>query len=610
MQNSCGYVGKQYDGTTLTLASSDIYSVHGYHHEFEDVGYQFDFADLSNVPAEKYYANCGGGQDPICVYSGTDYRYGTDFINGRSDVDFGVGYAVGDGHTETAYQWIWQGAYSPTLLVPLQIRTLDPAWSTCSLNLVGLYDPPRVLTGQLTYATPTAPTAPKTSQAAPAATITSDGAPATADPKPTGDGQRGPEYTAPTYTYDPLPTASADGDSHSGEQSRPASDGRDSSPKTIESPAASPTHEPADQGTSVPAPSANENDPDGGDPPATPGGPLATADDQPTRTALSEEPQHPITGTANGVGDVLASLFGVRPAPTTTTNALGVLVSATQTFAGGAGGSTVGTPGESSPEETSRALQSPEPITFSGHGQTHTLEPLTGIVGEGLYTIATNAPDAGRSSAHHSALLPSTPILFTTDGSTQTLEPVQDASGLYTLVDPSATAEVDSYPPMHPGTNGGEEVSSAPPLYFTGPATFIAGDGETHAIRPVRSSSGVFVVDGSRTVTQILASSGGGAVSSSGTEAGIRGGSSDGASAIVSSSGELPALVTATSDGSAASSSVASGGGGEGGSGGGNADVSFVPPPQSAGVKGTGDAKCTGGFVLVVMAVMAAVMSI
>ena len=56
--------------------------------------------------------------------------------------------------------------------------------ATCSLNLVGLRDPPIPLTQQLTYAVPTAPNAAPTTEAAPASTLRSDGAPSTTDPRP------------------------------------------------------------------------------------------------------------------------------------------------------------------------------------------------------------------------------------------------------------------------------------------------------------------------------------------------------------------------------------------------------------------------------------------
>ena len=37
---------------------------------------------------------------------------------------------------------IYQSAYRPTLLLPPQLRSLDPAWSTCLLDLAGTWDPP------------------------------------------------------------------------------------------------------------------------------------------------------------------------------------------------------------------------------------------------------------------------------------------------------------------------------------------------------------------------------------------------------------------------------------------------------------------------------------
>ena len=131
-KNKCSFVGSQYPATYLTLMSSELYTIGGYHHGFRDIGYNVNFANFESVPANAYYQTCNSEVSAsYCTYIGTRYRYGTDFINGMSTIDFGNVY-----EHETSNQWIWDEAYAPTLLVPLQMRSLDPAWSTCSWNLV------------------------------------------------------------------------------------------------------------------------------------------------------------------------------------------------------------------------------------------------------------------------------------------------------------------------------------------------------------------------------------------------------------------------------------------------------------------------------------------
>ena len=74
--NQCGDVGSRLPGTILTLQSSDIYSIGGYHHEFSDVGYSFDFADLTSVPAPVYFMGCDSGGENSCIYRGSRVSVG------------------------------------------------------------------------------------------------------------------------------------------------------------------------------------------------------------------------------------------------------------------------------------------------------------------------------------------------------------------------------------------------------------------------------------------------------------------------------------------------------------------------------------------------------
>lgn len=74
--------------------------------------------------------------------------------------------------------------YRPTLAVPPQIRSLDPAWAGCVLNINGLYDPPQALSAENSVAAPTVSwsSATTTTPAAPGTTITSPGAASTSVP--------------------------------------------------------------------------------------------------------------------------------------------------------------------------------------------------------------------------------------------------------------------------------------------------------------------------------------------------------------------------------------------------------------------------------------------
>ena len=64
--------------------SSEVYSVAGYHHEFNDIGYSMNFADFNTVPAAAYFFGCDGPDYADCYYHGSRYTSGIDFINGKS----------------------------------------------------------------------------------------------------------------------------------------------------------------------------------------------------------------------------------------------------------------------------------------------------------------------------------------------------------------------------------------------------------------------------------------------------------------------------------------------------------------------------------------------
>jgi hypothetical protein len=84
--------------------------------------------------------------------------------------------------------------YRPLIVLSSQLlNTLDPAWATCSLDLRGLYDPPKALQPATAIVVPTQPGAPATTSAIPAS------GPPTATPDPTAQ----PEQEDPSPTQNP-----------------------------------------------------------------------------------------------------------------------------------------------------------------------------------------------------------------------------------------------------------------------------------------------------------------------------------------------------------------------------------------------------------------------
>ncbi|KAK3629541.1 hypothetical protein LTR56_017970 [Elasticomyces elasticus] len=143
--NSCGYIGGRHAGSMVTVASSQVFSMNRVHGDCADQGNSFNFADLEpNLPMSAF--NTAVNQNacrklPQFAGKYPDYDKG-DWVNGRA-----IGYSE---PCNTIIDW----AYFPTLVVPTQIRDLDPAWATCAVALDGLYDPPKVLTAQTTVAGP------------------------------------------------------------------------------------------------------------------------------------------------------------------------------------------------------------------------------------------------------------------------------------------------------------------------------------------------------------------------------------------------------------------------------------------------------------------------
>lgn len=116
--NSCGRVGGTYSNGLVTVASSDVYSVSGYHFVITHAAYPFNFADLAGpVPASAYLAQAS------CYDSGSPMGDG-DVLNGL--------YAGALGFCST----IIDEAFRPRLAVPPQMRHIDPQFENWYVGVV------------------------------------------------------------------------------------------------------------------------------------------------------------------------------------------------------------------------------------------------------------------------------------------------------------------------------------------------------------------------------------------------------------------------------------------------------------------------------------------
>lgn len=289
-KNKCGYVGSGLPGTLLTLHSSQIYTIGGYHHEFADDGYSFNYADLTSVPSYAYYMACDSGGGDYCEYSGTRYSYGLDYINGVNTLDFGNGHIAGNGGNWTKDAVIWDEAYAPTLLAPLELRTLQSAWSSCVLDLEGLYDPPKALTQALTEAGPSGPGGYSSTTAAPASSVTNTLASATALPVSTAASTTAVSEPASSQTQEPT---SAETSSPEEPETTVPQQPSSSSQAQSDPPETSITPEQPD--STVPVASTETK--------ADPASSLVQA------TIKSEDPQ--TTSSTQGIGGIIASVLGV-----------------------------------------------------------------------------------------------------------------------------------------------------------------------------------------------------------------------------------------------------------------------------------------------------------
>ncbi|KAL9079903.1 MAG: hypothetical protein Q9157_001242 [Trypethelium eluteriae] len=182
-QDACGTpIGSSYPGHILTLASSDVSSArygtvdsNALLAHIDYLAYPFNYADLNYpIPWSAY----SGQSSCHCVY-------------GTADPSIPI--------ESCPCSTIVNSDYRPALVVPPQVRTLDPAWSHCAIPFGGFYDPPHALTAQGSADVPdpipwpapevltNAPTLviPHASPtAAPVATVPKPGPQITGDPQP------------------------------------------------------------------------------------------------------------------------------------------------------------------------------------------------------------------------------------------------------------------------------------------------------------------------------------------------------------------------------------------------------------------------------------------
>ena len=124
-------IGAVHSGGLVSFSSTDLYSVTGLPGgAWDAVAYPFNFADLvPPVPASAYLgmAICQDDSSPL-FGSEFDAGGGVNLLNGEPDLAYA--------YCHTILDW----AYAPRLVAPAAYRDVDPAWATCGLDLVGIYD--------------------------------------------------------------------------------------------------------------------------------------------------------------------------------------------------------------------------------------------------------------------------------------------------------------------------------------------------------------------------------------------------------------------------------------------------------------------------------------
>ena len=263
------------------------------HGDCTDQGNSFNFANLeSNLPMSAF--NTAVNNDGCIIppqFSGKFPQWDRgDWVNGQT-LDYSE-------PCNTIIDW----AYFPTLVVPTQIRDIDPAWATCAVALDGLYDPPKALTAQTTA---DGPSLAPTTAASPASTATN------ASPEPTS----APLSSQPSSVADPS------------QESRPTSTAQGQEPTSLES---------QDQTSPEPQASAGQAS-------------TSPADNDPTSPQASVAP-------ANSNAGVQQTTAIPNPVISILTNALsssstdGAAAAATESEDSGGSGNSANDPGSAQPQ--------------------------------------------------------------------------------------------------------------------------------------------------------------------------------------------------------------------------------------------------------------------
>ncbi|KAK3201143.1 hypothetical protein GRF29_213g1207777 [Pseudopithomyces chartarum] len=204
----------------ITLASTDIFTKRGY--PINDIPYSVNYADFNDpVPYSAWY--------------------------GQPSCQIRMPYC----------SVVFPGGYNPQMAMPAAIRSIEPAWSDCSLSYFGLDDPPIALTSVGNFLSTTSSVAAVPVTTPGEVTRTSVGA-TPADP-PT------PPTSAPTVR----PPVESDGPGEPQEPNDPPSDPQD--------------------------PPSDPNDPpsDPQDPPSNPNDPPSNPNDPPNPPSIPNDPQDP-----------------------------------------------------------------------------------------------------------------------------------------------------------------------------------------------------------------------------------------------------------------------------------------------------------------------------
>ncbi|KAI9710243.1 MAG: hypothetical protein M1820_002736 [Bogoriella megaspora] len=143
-EDNCGYpVGSTYSGSILALPSDQVSSgrftmatTYANGAMLDYWAYPFNYADLNYPIPWSAYAGQSSCYNPFTLSQYTTLSWP------KAVQDFPFCNTIVD------------ASYRPRLVVPPQVRAMDPAWSRCAIPFGGLNDPPYALTAQSSAAAP------------------------------------------------------------------------------------------------------------------------------------------------------------------------------------------------------------------------------------------------------------------------------------------------------------------------------------------------------------------------------------------------------------------------------------------------------------------------